>query len=74
LKGAAAEGVLSRAPPSDEFKHLRRAIEKAQGDRERATAFVCRLYHVRGLDSLPGAIRAAALARRWRRGKLKLAM
>jgi hypothetical protein len=47
---------------SDEFKRLRHAIEKANGDRERATTFVCRLYHVRTLDALPGAIRSATLA------------
>jgi len=27
----------------DEFKRLRRAVEKARGDRERAIAFTCRL-------------------------------
>ena len=47
---------------SDEFKRLRHAIEKARGDRERAITFVCRLYHVRTLDTLPGAIRGAVLA------------
>jgi hypothetical protein len=40
---------------SDEFKRLRRAVEKAHGDRERAIAFICRLYNVRALDALPGA-------------------
>jgi hypothetical protein len=29
---------------SDEFKRLRRAVGKAHGERERAIAFVCRLY------------------------------
>jgi len=47
---------------SDEFKRLRHAIEKANGDREPAITFVCRLYHVRTLDTLPGVIRAATLA------------
>jgi hypothetical protein len=47
---------------SDEFRRLRHAIEKAHGDRERAITFVCRLYHVRTLDVLPSAIRAATLA------------
>jgi hypothetical protein len=47
---------------SDEFKRLRRAVEKAHGDRDRAIAFVCRLYNVRTLDALPGAIQSAALA------------
>jgi len=47
---------------SDEFKHLRRAIDKAAGDRERAIRNVCRLYGVNRLDALPGAIRATALA------------
>jgi len=28
---------------SDEFRHLRRAVEKAVGDRERAIKNVCRL-------------------------------
>jgi hypothetical protein len=32
---------------SDEFKRLRRAVEKAHGDRDRAIGFVCRLYNVR---------------------------
>ena len=47
---------------SGEFTRLRHAIEKAHGDRESAITFVCRLYHVRSLDALPGAIRAATLA------------
>jgi hypothetical protein len=47
---------------SDEFRRLRRAVEKARGDRDSAIAFVCRLYHVRSLDALPGAVRAATLA------------
>jgi hypothetical protein len=46
----------------DEFRRLRHAIEKAHGDRERAITFVCRLYHVRTLDALPGVIRTATLA------------
>jgi hypothetical protein len=47
---------------SHEFKRLRHAIDKAQGDRDRATRNICRLYGVGRLDALPGAIRAAALA------------
>jgi hypothetical protein len=47
---------------SDEFKRLRRAVEKAHGDRDRAIGFVCRLYNVRTLDALLGAIQSAALA------------
>lgn len=47
---------------SDEFKHLRRAVDKADGDRERALRNVCRLYGVNRLDALPGAIRSATLA------------
>jgi hypothetical protein len=47
---------------SDEFRKLRRAIEKAHGDRERAIRIVCRLYDVKTLDALPSAIRAATLA------------
>jgi hypothetical protein len=47
---------------SDEFRKLHRAIEKAQGDRDRAMRNVCRLYGVKTLDALPSAIRAATLA------------
>jgi hypothetical protein len=47
---------------SDEFRRLRRAVEKAQGDRERAIRNVCRLYGVSRLELLPSAIRAATLA------------
>jgi hypothetical protein len=47
---------------SDEFKRLCRAIDKADGDRERALRNVCRLYGVNRLEALPGAIRSAALA------------
>jgi hypothetical protein len=47
---------------SSEFRRLRHAVEKADGDRERAILNVCRLYGVKTLDALPGAIRAATLA------------
>ena len=47
---------------SDEFRKLRRAIDKAQGDRDRAIRNVCRPYGVRAIEALPGAIRAATLA------------
>ena len=47
---------------SDEFRHLRRAVEKAAGDRERAIRNVCRLYGVRALAALPPGIRTTALA------------
>jgi hypothetical protein len=47
---------------SSEFRRLRHAVEKAAGDRERAIRNVCRLYGVKTLDALPGAIRAATLA------------
>jgi hypothetical protein len=47
---------------SDEFKRLRHAIEKAQGDRDQAIRNVCRLYGVKTLDALSGAIQAATLA------------
>ena len=47
---------------SDEFKRLRHAVEKANGDRERAIRNVCRLYGVSRLELLPSAIRVAALA------------
>jgi hypothetical protein len=47
---------------SDEFKRLRRAIDKADGDHERALRNVCRLYGVNRLDALPGTIRSAVIA------------
>jgi hypothetical protein len=47
---------------SDGFCKLRHALEKAHGDRDRAIRNVCRLYGVKTLDALPGAIRAATLA------------
>jgi hypothetical protein len=47
---------------SDEFKRLRHAVEKANGDRQRAIHDVCRLYGVSRLELLPGAIREATLA------------
>jgi hypothetical protein len=46
----------------DEFRKLRHAIEKAHGDRDRAIRNVCRLYGVKAVEALPGAIRAATLA------------
>ncbi len=47
---------------SDEFRRLQRAIDKTHGDREQAIRNVCRLYGVKAIDALPGAIRAATLA------------
>jgi hypothetical protein len=47
---------------SNEFKRLRRAVEKAHGDRDRAMAFVCRLCHMSSFEALPAAVRAATLA------------
>jgi hypothetical protein len=47
---------------SDEFRRLRRAIDKAHGDRDQAIRNVCRLYGVKTIDALPGAVRAATLA------------
>lgn len=47
---------------SDEFRRLHRAVEKAEGDRDRAIRNVCRLYGVRELDALPGAIRSTVAA------------
>ena len=47
---------------SDEFRKLHSAIDKAQGDRDQAVRNVCRLYGVKTIDALPGAIRAATLA------------
>jgi hypothetical protein len=47
---------------SNEFRRLRHAVEKTPGDRERAIRNIRRLYGVKTLDALPGAIRAATLA------------
>jgi hypothetical protein len=47
---------------SSEFRRLRHAVDKAKGDRDQAIRNVCRLYGVKTLDALPGAIRAATLA------------
>jgi hypothetical protein len=47
---------------SAEYRRLRHAVDKAAGDRERAIKNICRLYGVKALDALPGAIRAATLA------------
>ena len=41
---------------SDEFRKLHRAADKAHGDREGAIRNVYRLYGVKTLDALPGAI------------------
>jgi hypothetical protein len=38
---------------SDEFRRLRRAIDKAQSDRDQAIRNVCRLYGVKTIDALP---------------------
>ena len=47
---------------SDEFRRLRRATDKAHGDRDQAIRNVCRFYGVKAVDALPSAIRAATLA------------
>jgi hypothetical protein len=47
---------------SDEFRRLRRAIDKAHGDRDQAIRNLCRLYGVKTIDAQPGAVRAATLA------------
>jgi hypothetical protein len=47
---------------SPEFRRLRRAVEKAAGDRDRAIKNVLRLYGVKTLDALPPGIQATALA------------
>jgi hypothetical protein len=47
---------------SDEFRKLRHAVEKAHGDRDQAIRNVCRLYGVKAIDALPGAIQATTLA------------
>ena len=47
---------------SDEFRKLHRAIHKAKGDRDQAIRNVCRLYGVKAIEALPGAIRSATLA------------
>jgi hypothetical protein len=44
-----------------EFVRLRRAIRKANGDRERAIALVCRCFTVWDLDALPAPLKNAAL-------------
>jgi hypothetical protein len=61
-RGLVESGSRQVLGESHEYSRLRHAIEKGHGDRERAITFVCRLYHVRTLDALPGAIRAATLA------------
>jgi hypothetical protein len=60
------------ARSADEFGRLRHAIEKADGDRDRAIRNVCRLYGVKALDALPPGIRATALAPPWVRKKMIL--
>ncbi len=47
---------------SNEFRKLRRPIQKAHDDRDGAMRDVCRLYGVKAIEALPGAIRAATLA------------
>jgi hypothetical protein len=47
---------------SDGFRKLRHAVEKGPGDRDRAIRNVCRLYGVKTVEALPGAIRVATLA------------
>jgi hypothetical protein len=47
---------------SDGFRKLRHAVEKAPGDRDRAIRNVCRLYGVKTVEALPGAIRVATSA------------
>lgn len=46
---------------SREFHDLRRAIAKANGNRERAIKAICRLYTVSDFDRLPAPIKSAAL-------------
>jgi hypothetical protein len=41
------------AGDSPEHRKLLRAIQKADGDRERAVKNVCRLYSVKGFGALP---------------------
>jgi len=53
--------LLSEGASSREFVRLRRTIRKADGDRERAIALVCRCFTVRDLDALPAPLKAAAL-------------
>jgi hypothetical protein len=38
------------------------AIDKAHGDSDQAIRNLCRLYGVKTIDALPGAVRAATLA------------
>ena len=58
-----------RADPnaSREFRDLRRAIAKANGDREAAIRKFCRTFTVRSLDALPAHLSTATpdLLPRW---------
>ena len=47
--------------PCAKFVRLRRAIRKANGDRERAIALVCRCFTAWDLDALPAPLKNAAL-------------
>jgi hypothetical protein len=47
---------------SAEFKRIRRAVDKAHGEREQALKNICRLYGVKSADRLPASVRAAAIA------------
>ena len=46
----------------DEFRKPRHAIEKVHGDRDQAIRNLCRLYGVKTIEALPGAVRAETLA------------
>jgi hypothetical protein len=50
---------------SSEFRRLRHAVEKADGDRERAIRNVCRLYGIKTLDALPRCDSGGHLGAPW---------
>jgi hypothetical protein len=62
MKGEKHRDALALPGDDPEFRRLRRAVDKAGGDRERAIKNICRLYGVKMIDALPSTIRAAAVA------------
>jgi hypothetical protein len=53
---------LMASAESREFRDLRRAVAKANGDRDRAIKAICRLYTVPDFDHLPAPVRSAAVS------------
>ncbi len=41
---------------------IKRAVEKAQGDKTKAINLICKHFHVRNLNALPHSLRATAAA------------